>query len=186
MHIRPATAADLERLADIDGTVESSEYLHLDRSGEGLSVSWRLDLRPLRQKLIERNPIDDECRFVLKQIVSGAEEGLALVAEHEQTPVALAVAQVRPELRTVHLTDLRVDYDYRRQGIATVLVYQIIQYAREHELRAVSAETRTNNLPANRLLQKLAFEIAGIDTHRHSNHDMVKESATLFWYAALD
>jgi ribosomal protein S18 acetylase RimI-like enzyme len=70
--------------------------------------------------------------------------------------------------------------------MATVLMYQIVQAARDRELRAVSAETRTNNLPVNKLLQKLAFEIAGIDTHRHTNHDMVKESATLFWYAALD
>ena len=29
-------------------------------------------------------------------------------------------------------------------------------------------------------------EMTGVDTHRHSNHDMVKESATIFWYAALD
>jgi ribosomal protein S18 acetylase RimI-like enzyme len=84
------------------------------------------------------------------------------------------------------LIDLRVDFDQRRQGIATVLVYQLVQQARERELRAVSAEIRTNNLPANRLLQKLSFEIAGIDTHRYSNHDLVKESATIFWYAELD
>jgi hypothetical protein len=36
------------------------------------------------------------------------------------------------------------------------------------------------------MLHKLAFEIAGVDTHRHSNHDMVKEAATIFWYAAMD
>ena len=66
------------------------------------------------------------------------------------------------------------------------IMYQLIQHARDRELRALSAETRTNNLPCNRLLQKLAFEIAGIDTHSHSNHDLVKEAATILWYAALD
>lgn len=186
MHIRPATIADLERLADIDGTIESSQYLHLERSGEGFSTSWKLDLRPLRSKLIERNALDNERWFIIRQILSGADEGLVLVAEHEEAPVALAVAQPRPQYGTMHLIDLRVDYDFRRQGVATVLVYQIIQHAREKALRAVSAETRTCNLPANQLLQKLSFEIAGIDTHRYSNHDMVKESATIFWYAALD
>jgi hypothetical protein len=50
----------------------------------------------------------------------------------------------------------------------------------------VHAETLANNLPANQMLRKLAFELAGLDTHRRSNHDMVKEVATLFWYAALD
>ena len=36
MDIRPATAADLDLLFDIDGTVESMQYLHLEQAGEGL------------------------------------------------------------------------------------------------------------------------------------------------------
>jgi ribosomal protein S18 acetylase RimI-like enzyme len=66
-----------------------------------------------------------------------------------------------------------------------VLVFQVIQAAKDAELRAVFAETRTSNVPAGKLLQKLSFEVAGIDTHRHSNHDMVKEVATVFWYAPV-
>src|SRR5438046_75487 len=99
MHIRPATPADLERLPDIDGTIESTDYLHLERLGEGLSVGWKLEQRPLRSKLIEANPLNDEQQFLLKQV---------------------------------------------------------------------------------------AIEMTGGDTHRHSNHDMVKESATIFWYAPLE
>ena len=38
MEIRPLLPADLSDLAEIDGTVESSEYLHLERTAEGLSV----------------------------------------------------------------------------------------------------------------------------------------------------
>lgn len=186
MQIRPATPADLDRLFDIDGTIESTDYLHLEKSGEGLATGWRLEPRALREKLIESNAMDDSRRFALKQIVGGIEEGMAQVVEIEGAPVALAVAQLLPERGTLHLLDIRVDYDYRRQGMATVLMYQIVQAARDRELRAVSAETRTNNVPASKMLQKLAFEITGIDTHRHTNHDMVKESATLFWYAALD
>ncbi|HEY7088914.1 MAG TPA: GNAT family N-acetyltransferase [Tepidisphaeraceae bacterium] len=186
MHIRPAAPADLEFVADIDGTIESSDYLHVERSGEGLSIGWKLESRPLRSKLIAPNPMTDEAMLLLKQIVTGADEGIALVAEHEGAPVALALAQPRPEFGSIHLHDLRVDYDHRRQGIATVLVYQVIQQARDTGLRAVSAESRSNNFPAAKLLQKLAFELAGLDTHHHTNHDLVKESATLFWYAALD
>jgi ribosomal protein S18 acetylase RimI-like enzyme len=186
MNIRPATTQDLDRLTDIDGTIESSGYLHLERSGEGLSTGWRLEARPLRSKRIEPNALSDDRRFTLKQIVSGADEGIALLAEHEDAPVALALAQPQAERGTLHLLDLRVDYDLRREGIATVMVYQLIQHARNSELRAVYAESQTNNQPANQLLQKLSFEMAGIDTHRHSNHDMVKESATILWYAALD
>ncbi|HVT89420.1 MAG TPA: GNAT family N-acetyltransferase [Tepidisphaeraceae bacterium] len=186
MEIRPATVADLNHIADIDGTIESAEYLHVDRTGEGLAPSWKLDPRPLRSKLIESNALDDDRRFTLKQIVTGIEDGTVLVAEHGGSAVAMLLAQHRPERGTMKLVDLRVDYDIRRQGVATVMVYQIMQQARAMELRAVFAETRTSNHPANKFLQKLSFQIAGLDTHRHSNHDMVKESATIFWYAPLD
>ena len=186
MHIRPATAADLSHLTELDGTIESLEYLHLERTGEGLAAGWKLEPRPLRSKSIESNPMTDDQQFLLKQIVSGADEGLVLVAEHEELPVAVVVAQTQHEHQTMKVLDLRVDYDMRRQGIGSVLMFQVMQHAKDQELRAVAVETRTGNTPINRLLQKLAFEIGGVDTHRHTNHDMVKESATLFWYAAMD
>jgi ribosomal protein S18 acetylase RimI-like enzyme len=186
MEVRPAKIGDLERLGEIDGTILSSEYLHVERVGEGLLTGWRLEPRPARSKLVESNALSDDARFMLKQVVSGTDEGIALVAEHEQELVGLALASARADVGTLHLLDLRVDSDQRREGVATVMIYQIIQQARDRELRAVSTETRTNNVPAARMLQKLGFEMAGIDTHRHSNHDLVKESASIFWYAALD
>src|ERR1041385_2355284 len=93
MEIRPATSADLERLTDIDGTIESLRYLHLDRSGEGMAVQWKLDERPLREKRIERNAMVEETIFAFKQIVSGIDEGLALVAEHDEGLVASAIPE---------------------------------------------------------------------------------------------
>jgi ribosomal protein S18 acetylase RimI-like enzyme len=185
MQIRPAAAADLERLMDIDGTVESGEYLHVERSGEELTLGWKIDPRPLRSKLIDPNTLDDERRFSIKQIVLGIEEGVALVAEHEGVVVALVAAQVQPENSTFRVIDLRVDYDHRGQGVGSALLFQLIQEARDRELRAVAAQTRTNNLPANHFLMKRGFDLAGLDTQLVSNHDLVKEAVTLFWYAAL-
>jgi len=171
---------------DIDATIESSQYLHLEHGGEGLAPSFRLEPRPLREKLIASNPIADEHRFLFRQIMTGTDEGIALVMEHERAIVAAALAQPRYAQRVLDVLDVRVDYDFRRQGLGTVMIYNLIQRAREMELRAVAVETRTNNFPASQFLLKSSFDIAGIDTRRHSNHDMVKESATLFWYAALD
>ena len=77
---------------------------------------------------------------------------------------------------------------YRRATnyLATAMIYQAIGKARESELRAVLAHTRTNNFPASRFLIKSGFDLSGLDTRRHSNHDVVKEVATLIWYASLD
>jgi ribosomal protein S18 acetylase RimI-like enzyme len=186
MQIRPAQPDDLERPIDIDGTVESAQYLHLERAGEGLAQSWRLDERQAREKLIDRNTADEGQRFALKQIVSGIQEGIVLVGEHGDRLVALAMAQPEVESKTLRLVDLRVDYDFRRQGLGSALLYELINQAREGQLRAVTARTLTNNVPAARFLLKAGFDLCGVDTHFNSNHDLVKEAVSLFWYAALD
>jgi GNAT superfamily N-acetyltransferase len=191
MHIRSVTLQDLAGLQEIDGTVESTRYFHVDFAdvtGEdgGLTFAWRLEERAVREKLIESNRLDDDANFTLKSIVSGAEEGTALLIEHDAAPIAMLLARPDPAAGTVRLIDVRVDYDYRRQGIGTALIYALIQQAREEGLRAVAAETLSNNLPAGGLLAKCGFQLSGVDTRRRSNHDLVKEAVTLFWYAALD
>jgi N-acetylglutamate synthase-like GNAT family acetyltransferase len=185
MQIRPAVAADLDQLTDIDGTITSINYLHVEKTGERLGQGWKLDERPLRSKLIEPNAIDDDTRFSMKQIVNGFEEGMALVAEHEGVVVAVLVAQRQPANSTLRLIDLRVDHDHRGQGLGSALLFQSIQQARELELRAVSAQTKTNNVSGANFLLKRGFDLAGLDTHLTSNHDLVKEAVTLFFYAAL-
>jgi ribosomal protein S18 acetylase RimI-like enzyme len=187
MEIRAVQPKDIDALVEIDGTIESSQYLHLEQvqAEDSLSLSWKLEERPQRQKLIEPNRLDDEILFTAKQIASGADEGMALMAEHDDAPVALLVA--RPDLArgTYSVVDVRIDFEHRREGLGTALVFQVIAAARMQEIRAVSAETVTNNFPAIQLFRKLGFELSGVDTRYKTNHDVVKESATLFWYLPL-
>jgi len=186
MEIRPATPADAERLCDIDGTIESARHMHIERNGEGIAVGWHLEERSLRQKLIAANPLDDESRFILRQITSGADEGLAIVAEHAGVVVASLLAQPQRSNRTLRLIDVRVDYDDRRQGIGLAMLCRSIQAAQEQQLRAVTARTLSNNVPAGQFLLKAGFDLAGLDLQLHSNHDLLKEAVALFWYAPLD
>lgn len=186
MQVRAATISDLDRLPEIDATIESSRYLHLERTGEGVTASWKLEERPLRTKLIDANVPTDDQRFSLRQVLSGIEEGAALAAEHEGDLTALAVAQIDPAASVLRLLDIRVDYDLRRQGIGSAMLFQLIATARERNVRAVTAQAPTNNLPANQFFAKAGFELTGFDTHLRSNHDLVKEAVTLFWYAAMD
>ncbi len=180
------TLPDLEHVRDIDSTSESAQYLHVERTGQGLSCAWKIEPRPLREKRTHRRALDDEQAFAMRQIVTGADDGLALVGEHENALVASAVSVPDPVNRVARLIDLRVDFDFRRQGLASVMLFQIIQDARQRELRAVSAQAAADNFPALQLLEKLGFEPAGLDTHRASNHDLVKETVLIFWYLTLD
>jgi len=186
MEIRPTTPLDLDRLDDIDGTIDSAAYLHVERGGEALASSFRLEQRPLRERLIQSNPISDEIRFMLRQVCTGVEDGIALLAEHESAVVASILAVAQPDARILKVLDLRVDLDQRRQGLGLAMVFQLINDARQRGLRAVMAPTLTNNMPAAQLFLKAGFELAGLDCQRHSNHDLVKEAVSLFWYAALD
>lgn len=192
MQIRPMTPADLDALDEIDATIDSTHYLHIGRvqpEGEGEApavVTFSVEDRPLREPLRLPNRLSDDIKFVARQIATGADEGVAIVADHDQHLVAMLLAQPDPAHGTLNLVDLRVDYDYRRQGLGLAMLYQLVTAAREREVRAVRAEAPANNYPAVQILRKTSFELAGLDTHRHSNHDLVKEHVTLFWYAALD
>jgi GNAT superfamily N-acetyltransferase len=185
MEIRPMSAGDLLGVQDIDATVESAEYLHILREGEGLNSTWKIEPRRLSKARTHRNVLGDEAGFAVKQIVAGVEEGIALVAEHEDQIAGAAAALVDGAGQVLRLVDLRVDFEFRRQGLGSGLVFQLIQHAREKEMRAVSARTISDNFPAAEFLAKLNFELTGFDTHFHSNHDLLKDSVVLFWYLQL-
>ena len=187
MELRPATMADLDAIAEIDGTVESLRYLHVDRNGTGTDVRWSVQERPLRERLVLPRPIDEEQRFNLRQTAAGHDDdGVATVAVHDGEPVALLLARREPVVGVLRLLDLRVDFDHRRQGLATAMLFAAVATAREADFRAVAADVPANNGPAHALLAKLDFALAGLDAQRNSNHDLVKEAVTLFWYLALD
>ena len=185
MELRPATTADTPDVLDIDGTVESHDYLHVDVTGEELSVGFKIEPRPLRDRLIAPLPMDDEQQFAFRQVAAGHDDGTATVAVHDGRAVGLILAQAVAALDVIRLLDLRVDFDHRREGLASALLYGLIGTARDSERRAITAETTASNGPANALLAKTGFQITGLDTHRRSNHDLVKEAVTVFWYLTL-
>jgi ribosomal protein S18 acetylase RimI-like enzyme len=186
MEIRAMKAADLDGTRDIDATIESSDYLHIHHEGDGFQGIWKMESRPLREKRLHRNALSDEQAFSNKQIVTGIEDGIALVAEHDGLIVAATTVAMDAADNSFRLADLRVDFDFRRQGLASAMAFQIVHEARRRQLRAVIAQAVSDNFPALEFLAKLNFELTGFDTHAKSNHDLVKDSVVLFWYLALN
>ena len=129
------TTADLDGVKDIDATGESSQYLHIERTGEDLAISWNTQIRPLREKRLHRHALDDERAFALKQIVTGMDEGIALVTEHDGRRWPRRWERRTREAGIFRLIDLRVDFDFRRQGLASAMMFQMIRGARQRDLR---------------------------------------------------
>jgi ribosomal-protein-alanine N-acetyltransferase len=74
-------------------------------------------------------------------------QGLCIVAEKDGHVVGYAVAWGTEE---VHLANLAVDPDLRRQGIATQLVNEVLDCARRNRAGSVYLEVRLSNTVARR------------------------------------
>jgi GNAT superfamily N-acetyltransferase len=186
MELRPATPSDLAGVIELDATMESHRYLHVDQSGDGMNWQWKVEDRPLRDRLITPWPLDDNLLYLFKQITGGVEDGMAVVAVHDDQILGLILAQPRADTGVLEVVDLRVEFDHRREGLASAMLFQAIQLAKDLEMRAVLIQTQANNHPLAVLLAKLQFVMSGLDTQRKSNHDLVKEVVTLAWYLSLN
>jgi ribosomal protein S18 acetylase RimI-like enzyme len=184
MQIRPMTPDDLILLNDIDATPAETHYLHVDRVGEGASTRFTIAARAARPDAAPVAPADIE--FEAKRLLEGVFDGLALVAEHNGMIVASLIAILDAGSNLVNVVDVRVDREQRREGLASAMMFQLISFARDRDVRAIRACCTTRQFSVASLLTKLGFEVAGLDTHLVSNHDLVKEQATLFWYLALN
>lgn len=71
----------------------------------------------------------------------------------------ICVKQIADEC---HLLDLAVHPDYRRQGIATMLLDNVLRDLREGSCRNMYLEVRTSNAEARKLYEKFGFTVTGI------------------------
>ena len=185
MQLRPLRPADLDLIDEIDATIASDRFLFVERNVDGLNAQLKVEERRHAEPRIEANPIGDELRFALKQVAAGIEEGLAVVAEHDDVPIAALLATASPDGSVVDVVDVRVDYDRRRDGLGSAMLFQAINHARERDARVVRVAARASNVPLASMLVKLGFELGGLDAFRESNHDLVKEQTTLLWCLPL-
>ncbi len=75
------------------------------------------------------------------------------------------------------ITNLVVHPGYRRQGIASALLKETIDYARTHDLTRLTLEVRVSNTVAIELYESFGFERDGI---RPGFYDSPKEDAALY------
>ncbi len=64
------------------------------------------------------------------------------------------------------IEDVVVDQKARRQGVAAQMTSAAIEFAIQHEAKAVSLTSRPEREAANQLYQKLGFELLGTNVYR--------------------
>ena len=173
---QPMTPADLNDLIDLDATIESAHAVHLEAGEPGeaepLARTWRLEVRPLEEPRVEPNRLEaqgasSELHFLYKQVAGGTMEGTAWILRVGGAPLATLLAMPRDGEQALELMDVRVDYDERRQGFGSALVFALLSKAREDEaVRAVTATVPADNVPVQRLLSSLGFDLIGIERGR--------------------
>lgn len=85
-------------------------------------------------------------------------------------------------LDEAHITLLAIDPDYRRQGLAQVLLYALLVLARHRGMEWATLEVRVSNQAAISLYQRFGFETVG---ERPSYYQNPSENALILWRQGL-
>lgn len=76
-----------------------------------------------------------------------------------------------------HITNLAVHEDFRRMGIATKLIDEILKLCKEHQTQTAILEVRVNNFVAQSLYSKYGFKPEIIRKGYYKNPDNTREDA---------
>jgi streptothricin acetyltransferase len=160
----PSSAREVDFSFEIDGAIVTP----FD------SVPFRVEPLPTRRKayelgasLFERHDGSDSVLFIAQ------EAGL----------VAGYVAASRGWNGCAVVDDFAVARSFRRRGLASALMDEVVEWARSERLPAIRVETQTNNVPVCRFYQRYGFVVGGHD--RFLYRELGAESAheiALFWY----
>jgi len=81
-------------------------------------------------------------------------------------------------LDEVTVANIAVAKDFRRQGVAALLMEHALNQAEESGMYGVTLEVRVSNTPAIKLYERLGFESAGI---RPDYYEKPHEDAIIMW-----
>jgi ribosomal-protein-alanine N-acetyltransferase len=85
-------------------------------------------------------------------------------------------------LDEAHITILAVHPQYHRQGLGQLLLYSLLETARDHGLERATLEVRASNVVAMSLYQKFGFKIAGRRKRYYQDNG---EDALVLWLSEL-
>ena len=71
----------------------------------------------------------------------------------------------------IHITNIVVKKNFRRQNIGSILLKQLISLAKQQNIVSITLEVNSNNIPAQNLYEKFGFKIVGLRKKYYNNTD---------------
>ncbi len=81
-------------------------------------------------------------------------------------------------LEEVHITNIAVSPDFRRQKVGETLLKKIIDDCYENKAKYITLEVRVSNIPAINLYEKFGFKSLGVRKGYYQNNN---EDALIMW-----
>src|SRR5882724_3789784 len=178
--LRPLESADISNLSQIRATYSSPTTLVLEKSGQGLTTGWQFVERPIPFNKGTLYDFDADALVAIQHRLEHPTRTYQRVAEEDGRLVGLLDMELQEWNNTVVLWNLRVDLDYRRQGIGRRLWHRGLEYAQNADVRAIMLETQNTNVAACRFYAEMGCQLVGLNEALYSN-DWQKTEAALFW-----
>ncbi len=141
--------------------------------------AWKTDftLKPLK-KPIEKNYIGT---FFSEHI----EEPKVFVAVLTGVHIGWIELGYEKWNNRMRIWELFVKEEFRKMGVATLLMKHAIKVAKERGARMLVLETQSCNVPAITFYQKQGFKLVGFDSVAYSNKDIEKKEVRMEFGLAL-
>lgn len=180
--IRPLTQLaddDVKRL--IVGYTSLHRY-HVDRTVPDMHSPTLLSLTLTRVALpdpyVKRYAAIDEAGLAHYRDLLVA--GFSFGAYADGNCVGLALASPQDWNRSLHVQELHVVAQCRRQGIGARLLEAVEDAGRAASQRTLVCETQNTNVPAIDFYRRLGFTVDGIDLSLYTNDDLPDGEVALF------
>ncbi|MHB9946726.1 ribosomal-protein-alanine N-acetyltransferase [Clostridium botulinum] len=105
-----------------------------------------------------------------------------IVVLNEETNKVLGFAGMWLIIDECHITNIAVHPNYRGLGIGNILMSEIIDICKEHNLTGITLEVRESNTAAKNLYYKYGFKDSGIRKGYYADNN---ENALLMWKTDL-
>jgi len=176
MQVLPAELADLNHCCQMNGAYTTDYVWQMQTRNTGHRTDIRFDkVRLPRTMQVDYPRPPDEL------LEHWGKDGCFLIARNLQDEVVGFIdAQPHPWQKLLWISNLIIEKQYRRQGIATLLLQSAKKWALQHKLHKIMLELQTKNYPAIAFAQKFGFQFCGFNERYYTNGDI-----TIYFYHTI-